>query len=279
MPMRVGFVQFRPIWGNKDRNLRAVDALLGEVSADLIVLPELFSTGYIFASRRELLALAESVPDGPTCRALADLARDHAVTLIGGVAERAGARCFNTAFLVTPTGQTARYRKVHLFDREKLLFTPGCGGFPVFLVAGVRIGLLVCFDWIFPEAMRTLALDGAQIVCHCANLVLPYCQEAMITRALENGLHVITANRVGTESRAGQRLVFTGASQVVDPRGRILVRAPRRQACAEAVTIDPALGLDKWVTPRNHLLRDRRPAQYGLGDRRQWKPSHRERQE
>lgn len=262
--MRIGFLQFRPQWGKKDRNLETVAALLADTQADLIVFPELFSTGYVFTSRPELERLAEEIPAGPTCVALKQVSRTKRVALAAGIAEREGSRIYNSAVLVSPDGRIGTYRKVHLFDREKLWFTPGNFGFPVFRLGKVKVGLLVCFDWIYPEAMRMLALQGAQVVCHSANLVLPYCQEAMVTRAIENRLYIVTANRIGTEARGDQTLTFTGASQVVDPRGNVLIRATRREAAIRIVDVDPTVAQDKWVTPRNNLLRDRRPERYSL---------------
>jgi len=123
---------------------------------------------------------------------------------------------------------------------------------------GAKVGLMICFDWIFPEACRSLALKGADIICHPSNLILPYCQTAMTTRAMENGLFTITANRIGSERRNGQELTFTGGSQIVDPRGRVLAQASRDQEEVVVVEIDPIQARDKNFTASNHLFRDRR---------------------
>src|SRR5262249_54262145 len=106
-------------------------------------------------------------------------------------------------------------------------------------------------------------LGGARIVLHPSNLVLPYCQNAMPTRCLENRVFAVTCNRVGTEKRAGASLRFTGASQVVDCRGRVLVRARATGEALAIVDIDPRDAADKHVTARNNLFSDRRPALYG----------------
>jgi predicted amidohydrolase len=154
------------------------------------------------------------------------------------------------------------YRKVHLFDREKDLFEPGDRGFTVVAVSGVRLGLMICFDWIFPETARALSLMGAQVICHPANLVLPHCPQAMITRCVENRVFAITANRVGIEARAGEELRFIGTSQVISPRGEVLVRAGGDEVI-QIIDIDPAAADDKMVTRVNHVLADRKPAFYG----------------
>jgi len=121
---------------------------------------------------------------------------------------------------------------------------------------------MICFDWMFPESMRSLALQGSQIICHSANLVMPYCQAAMVTRCLENGVFTITANRVGHDHRGGQSLHFTGQSQIIDPRGRVIARAGKLMEEVLVRDIDPGLADDKWLNPANHLLNDRRPALY-----------------
>ena len=141
---------------------------------------------------------------------------------------------------------------------------PGDLGFPVFRWRGMTLGLLICFDWIFPEAARALAVQGMELLLHPSNLVLPYCQDAMRTRALENGIFAVTANRVGVEERdpAAPRLAFTGMSQVTGPRGEILCRAGREEEL-RVVEIDIELARAKQLTPRNHLLDDRRPDCYG----------------
>jgi predicted amidohydrolase len=260
--MRVGYLQFGPVFGSKQANHKRVADFLGGVKADLIVLPELFSTGYLFESRAELCELAED-EGGEDHAFLRQMSKDTGATIVAGIAEKEADSCYNTCLLCSGGEVRARYRKVHLFDREKELFTPGNLPFPVYDLGGTRIGLMVCFDWIFPESARLLALKGAQIICHPSNLVLPYCPRAMITRCIENGVFAITTNRVGTEARAGLELTFIGLSQVVGPRGEILVRADEKEEDVRVIDINPSLADDKMVTPRNHVLEDRRPELYG----------------
>ena len=153
----------------------------------------------------------------------------------------------------------ATYRKLHLFDTEKLWFTQGEEVSPVLEVAGCRVGMAICFDWVFPEVWRVLALAGADLVCHPSNLVIPdNCQRAVPVHALVNRFFVATANRVGVEGD----LRFTGRSMLVDPRGRVLAEAPETGERVIAAELDPSLARDKMVTPRNDLLHDRRPDAY-----------------
>ena len=154
---------------------------------------------------------------------------------------------------------------VIVIDDQEFFFTPGDSGFRVWDLGQAKIGVMICFDWFFPEACRSLALAGARIILHPSNLVLPWCQRAMITRALENRVFAVTCNRVGVEARAGARLRFTGQSQIVDPSGSILARAGARGESLQVVDIDPSLAASKRVTARNDLFRDRRPDLYRLG--------------
>jgi predicted amidohydrolase len=260
--MRVGYIQFTPVFGLKEANIERVGDLLSGAKADLVVLPELFSTGYVFESRDELEALAED-ESGPTFSALKDLSTKAGMAIVAGIAEHSGRECYNSCFLFAGGEVRGRYRKAHLFDREKELFSPGDGPFVVYDLNGVGVGLMVCFDWIFPEVSRLLALRGAQIICHPSNLVLPYCPRAMITRCIENRVFAITANRTGVESRAGIELRFIGISQVIGPRGEVLVRAGSEEEGLRVIDIEPSLATDKMVTPRNHVLADRRAELYG----------------
>ncbi len=260
--MRVSFYQSSPAYGEVEHNVSATLGALDRVKADLFVLPELFSTGYLFGSRREVVRLAEPVPSGPTTRLLIRYCRTKGCAIVAGIAEAAGSRYYNSAVLVGPEGFVGLYRKTHLFDHEKKWFDPGNLGFRVWEYGSTGIGLMICFDWIFPEAARTLALQGADIICHPSNLVLPYCQAAMVTRSIENGVFIVTANRIGSDRRGGTKISFSGQSQITDPRGRVLARAARMSEKVLAVDIDPTSARNKKFTPGNHLFHDRRPAFY-----------------
>jgi predicted amidohydrolase len=259
--MKAGFAQFNPAFGQVAKNLKTIHRLVTSVKADLLVLPELCLSGYAFTSKDEARQLSET-SDGPSIKALKLLSRKTGTILVAGFAEKADNKIFNSAILIRPSGKADIYRKTHLFWNEKKWFAPGDTGFKVLLAGQVRIGMMICYDWFFPEAARTLALRGAQIICHPANLVLPYCPRSMPVRALENKVFTITANRTGREKRGRQDLSFIGQSIIAGPDQSILAAAPGRSESVMVVDIDPKKSDNKRVTPLNQLFRDRRPEYY-----------------
>ncbi|HUT86516.1 MAG TPA: nitrilase-related carbon-nitrogen hydrolase [Candidatus Heimdallarchaeota archaeon] len=261
--MWIGYVQTNPIFGEVRENLRRARELISRTDADLWVLPELFATGYQFVSQEEANTLAEPVPDGTTTRALIGFARERDCFIVAGLAESAEGNVYNSAVLVGPDGLVACYRKVHLFSKEKLWFTPGDTPFPVSDIGCAKIGVMICFDHLFPESARSLALNGAEIIAHPSNLIMPvYAQLTMRARALENGVFTVTANRVGVESRSDETLRFTGESQIVSPAGEILARSPAEEEDVRVIEIDPAQARDKSLSSMNDRLADRRPDLY-----------------
>jgi predicted amidohydrolase len=251
-------MQFSPLFGRKEENVERVINSLRGAKADLLVLPELFSTGYFFLNEEGLRRSAETISDGPTVSKFLELAKKENTNLVFGIAEKADDKLFNSSVLVTAKGECFVYRKLHLFDREKRLFSPGDKELEVFDIGEAKIGMMICFDWIFPEVARSLALKGADIICHPSNLILPHCQDAMVTRCLENRVFAITSNRTGTEKRRKEELTFTGRSQIVDPKGRVLAQASAEEEKLCIIEIDPLLAKDKKVTPNNHIFEDRR---------------------
>jgi predicted amidohydrolase len=169
---------------------------------------------------------------------------------------------FNSALLIGPQGVGHTYRKLHLFSTEKDCFDPGDVPLQVNEVRGFRIGMMICFDWIFPEVARTLTLQGADLLCHPANLVLTYCQQAMLVRCTENLVYAVTANRYGTERRPHGELAFTGQSQIVAPRGKLVHRGDPAREELYVAEVDLALARTKKIVARNDILADRRAEYY-----------------
>ena len=265
---KIGYFQFQPRFGQVRENIETVASALAGADADLIVLPELPFTGYCFRNRAELLSLAEDPAESPTVARLTALCQELDCHLVTGFAERCGERCFNSALLIGSEGVVNTYRKLHLFDAEKDLFDQGDRPPAVDAVSGMRIGMMICFDWIFPETARILAVMGADVIAHPANLVLGHCQQAMLVRCLENGVFAVTANRTGTESGPPGDLTFTGESQIAAPKGELVHRGSPEGEELFIAEIDVARARDKMVTARNDVINDRRPELYeGLSHR------------
>jgi N-carbamoylputrescine amidase len=225
--VKIASVQMEPVVGNKEDNVRRSLELIEKAAAQgarLIVLPELCNSGYVFDSREEAFALAEEVPQGPTCKAWMDVARRHGLHLVAGISERDGQALYNAAVLIGPSGYVGTFRKVHLWAAENLFFEPGNLGFPVFKTPLGRIGVFICYDGWFPESYRLCALQGADIVCIPTNWVPVPGQdekrEAManilcMAAAHANSMFVAAADRVGVER--GQP--FIGQSVIVSYTG------------------------------------------------------------
>jgi len=251
--MRVGFVQINSRLLEVEENIDRAMRLIGKKRADLMVLPELFNSGYNFRTRRELVDVAEHIPSGPTTQALRDFSKRDGATVVAGIAERRGLSYYNSAVVIRDGRYLGTYRKVHLFYNEKKFFKPG-NEFKVF----GKIGTMICFDWYFPESARTLMLKGAEIIAHPSNLVLPHCPDSMKTRALENRVFTVTADRVGVE----RGLRFIGQSQIINPKGQVLYRASEKGEECVVRTVSLEMARDKAVTPKNHVIKDRVPRIY-----------------
>jgi len=254
--IKIGFVQFNPIFGKVDENNKKIEDFVSKNQADLLVLPELCNTGYMFKDKNELRQLSEEIPQGKTTKEWIRIAKENKAFLVGGLAERDGSDFFDSSVLVGPNGFIGKYRKTHLFLNEKKIFTPGGLGFNVFDTDVGKIGLMICFDYMFPEAARTLALKGADIICNPVNLVSPppKVMTVMRARALENGIYAIAVNRVGEER--GHK--FQGGSEIIDPRMEILAFGSPDMEEVKVIEVDVEKARDKMYTKTNDLLKDRR---------------------
>ena len=216
--------------------------------ADLIIFPELFLTGYNIG--KTVRDLAEQA-DGPACLKVVQTAQEANIAILYGYPERFNNNVYNSALLINRSGNIgANYRKTHLYGGyEKGCFKPG-DSLIITELAGLKIGILICYDVEFPEAVRALANAGADLIavptalmedyCHVANHVVP-------TRGYENGLFVAYVNRCGIEGDT----VYCGSSSLVGPDGRDILRAGQseellvanvdKQAIAEAREANPFL--------------------------------------
>jgi predicted amidohydrolase len=271
----VAVVQMRPapddVAANRAYTVEAIRRAAAD-GADLVVLPELCTTGYAFPDAAALAAQAEAIPAGPTVQAWAAEAARLGVSVVGGLAERTRAGCYNAAVALSPSGLAAVYRKAHLFADEKALFLPGDTGPVLAELPCGRVGLVVCFDLRFLELPRALALAGADLLAvptTWTDLYKPnpydergWCMANVLAQvhAYANRVYVACADRVGGE--AGVR--YLGASVIFDPGGSPLA-GPASPADEEILLapFDPARARDKRLGDANDLFADRRPDLYG----------------
>ncbi len=255
--MKIGYVQNHPVFGEKEKNFKQVRELIKNKKADLIVLPELFATGYAFTSKEEVNNLAENKEEG-TADFLKEISNKTGAVIVGGFVEKEDGKNYIASMMVYKNKVIDTYRKIHLFNKEKLWFSPGNKKLKVYNANGMRIGMMICFDWIFPEVSRTLALKGAQVIAHPSNLVMPFCQKAMVTRCLENRVFAVTANRIGNEKRGKDDFTFTGESQITSFDGKVLSSAPKNKISMGIVEIDITKANNKMINNYNDVLKDRR---------------------
>jgi predicted amidohydrolase len=261
--MKIGYVQTSPIFGEITQNFEQVEGLVGNSKADLIVLPELFATGYTFTSKEEAELLSENT-EGKTTEFLMGIAKRTGAVVVGGFIEKDGNQIFNSSVIVSDCEVLGTYRKLHLYYKEKQWFSSGNKPLEIYKVKDAKVGIMICFDWFFPETIRSLTLLGAEIIGHPANLVLPYCQRAMITRCLVNRVFAVTSNRIGNETRGDDSFTFTGGSQITSFNGDILSSAPKDKPYIDFAEIDVSQARDKNLNKYNNVIKDRKTEFYSL---------------
>ncbi|GAA1148963.1 nitrilase-related carbon-nitrogen hydrolase [Nocardioides aquiterrae] len=250
---------------NRDRVAAAVEDAAGR-GAELVVLPELVSSGYAFEDRAEAWASAEDV-DGSTVQAWRRLAADRGVVLVGGLCERSGDSLFNSAVVVDPSGVRAVYRKAHLWDRERLIFDAGDQAPPVVETRVGRLSTMVCYDLEFPEWVRIPALAGAQILAAPVNWPAapapPGERPAEVVRAQAdaavNRLPIVAADRVGVE----RGVAWVGGTVVTDADGWVVAGGwSSEEEAVVLAELDPAQADDKRIGGLSDIHADRRADLY-----------------
>jgi len=270
---KVACVQFEPVIGNVAGNLASMERRIRAAHADgasVIVLPELADSGYVFNDLAEVGRLASPIPDGRSAERLTALARELGVHIVSGLAERDGETFYNSAIICGPEGYVGKFRKLHLWNREKLFFKPGDLGLPVFDTAVGKIGIAICYDGWFPEIFRQMTLKGAELVCIPTNWVpIPGQDRSMEpmanilhkAAAHSNAIYIACADRIGVER--GQP--FIGASLIIGPTGRTIA-GPAGYDTEEILSATVSLGdlkTSRTLTERNDVISDRRPDVYG----------------
>ncbi|MEX0704045.1 MAG: carbon-nitrogen hydrolase family protein [Planctomycetales bacterium] len=268
--MKIAGVQMDVSLARVEQNLAKMLAFLAETrraGAEFTIFPECALTGYCFENADEARPHAQPVP-GPAVERFASACRELGGFALFGLLEADGPRLFNAAALVGPAGTVAAYRKVHLpFLGADMFTADGDRPFAVQEVAGVRVGINICYDAAFPEASRVLALAGADLIALPTNWpagadCMP--EHAINTRAMENGVYYAAVDRVGTE----RGFQFIGKSRICGPRGETLAASDGAEETVLYAEIDPAKARDKRVERAPGLvsldrLADRRPEMYG----------------
>lgn len=265
---RISCRQLAPTLGDLDANIRlTLDAISAAVAdgAQLIVLPELVLSGYMFTSADEARPVAITA-EHPAFAQWADAVRDTNAIVAGGFAELGDdGNVYNSAAIVDGSGVLAVYRKIHLWDKEKLVFTPGSAVPPVVDTPLGRLGILICFDLEFPEMPRTLALGGAELVLVPTNWPLesvppgervPEVTVAMAA-AYSNRVAIAACDRIGLER--GQD--WNGASSIVNQQGWVVATVGADGAAS--ADLDLSLSRDKSLSDLVDMFGDRRPELYG----------------
>lgn len=226
--INIALAQLRCELRNKETNLLRILQSLKEASekgADYVLFPELYLTGYVMDKQLPLLAETEN---GPSVQRIRREAKRYRVGAIVGFPELEGDLLYNAALIIGKNGEIiGKYRKVHLYHREKEWFTPG-ELFPVFSLPEGKIGLMITYDMEFPEAARILSLKGAQLLLILAANMVPYqhFQDTFIkARALENHVYTALANMVGLDNEN----IFFGESQIVHPNGREIYKGKNNE--------------------------------------------------
>ncbi|QJI35374.1 carbon-nitrogen hydrolase family protein [Pseudomonas sp. ADAK13] len=259
--MRVALYQCPPLPLDVAGNLKRLHQLAQEATdADLLVLPEMFLTGYNIGLEA-VGALAEA-QDGPSAQSIAALAKNSGVAILYGYPERgADGQIYNAVQLIDANGQRlCNYRKTHLFgDLDHSMFSPGDDEFPLVELNGWKLGFLICYDLEFPENTRRLALAGAELILVPTANMVPFDFVADVTvraRAFENQCYVAYANYCGQEGE----IQYCGQSSIAAPDGQRIAQAGLDESLIVG-TLDRQLMIDSRAA--NRYLLDRRPELYG----------------
>ena len=226
--MKIGFFQYGVIWRDRDANLSYICSKIKDSVFDLLVLPELFTSGYAFNSKEELMPFAENMNNSYTVHYLTQLMKKCGAYITGTIPEIYENKLYNTSILVGAEGLVASYRKIHLPDYEKRAFTEGdktvsCN------CNNTKIGLTICFDSWFAPLSSKLRLQGAEIICHSACFGGEVTPTIIPVRALENQCFYISCNRIGIEMFDGEPESYCGKSQIVNPDGKVLIKADNEE--------------------------------------------------
>lgn len=222
--MRLGFFQYAVFYRDRAANLEYIANQVSAETFDLLVLPELFTSGYCSDDPDDMRTQAEALTESSTVKALREIAGCCGGTIVGTIPEIDNGTLFNTAVVVNGSGLSGVQRKVHLTDYEKRCFSPG-DAIQVIDVSGVGVGIMTCFDSWFPAFGAMLKQGGAEVFCVPSSFGGPVTPTILPIRARENQVFLINCNRIGEEVIGGVVEPFCGGSQIVSPDGEVLAEA------------------------------------------------------
>ncbi len=275
MKINVACVQMEPVLREPRKNIEKMCSFIKETmeknpGTNLIVFPELITSGY--ECGKDFQALAETVPDGESMKAVGALAEKYKVHIVYGFPERDAEKrdvLYNSSVLIDDGGSVKGvYRKVHLFAGEKEFFRAGCS-YPVFDTSIGRLGMMICWDTAFPEVARSLALKGAELLIVSTNWEKPYLTSIetrnqqdwdLVTRAraFDNCMYLVSANRIGFDETLG----FFGRSNIIGPTGEAIAELLEEKEGIIEAKLDLSLPMQlryEYYT----FFKDRRPDTFG----------------
>jgi 5-aminopentanamidase len=262
--MKISCVQISPVFGDKIKNSVLMMKYITSTESDIIIFPELCLTGYFFRNKEESIHYSEK-KESEKIQSFAEEAVKQNKIISFGFPENDNGLVYNSIAILFPERQFNRiYRKTHLFYKEKFCFEQGNTGFEVidYKPWDIKIGPMICYDWRFPEAARSLALQGADLIICPSNLVTKVWHKVMPARALENKVYLAVANRYGTEERGGEVLEFNGGSAIYSYNGDVAAIAGAETEEVITAEIFPEKTRDKSFNDFNDLFKDRKPEYY-----------------
>lgn len=268
--MKIAIVQSFPIYADSQHNVTTICKMIESIQADLIIFPELATCGYFFTDKNSLSPHALTWNESTELSTFQELSTKKDAVIIIGFPEKEGNVMYNAAGIFMPNKHDSKvYRKTHLFYKEHEVFEEGNSGF--FCVHDSKrdctIGIMICYDWRFPEAARTLALQGADLIVCPSNLVTTLSGKVFPARAIENKVYVAVANRIGEESLGDESLLFRGESAIYDYAGERLAQASFGNEEIIYAEIDPKSTRNKSFNSVNDIFKDRRSSFYRWNDK------------
>ncbi len=245
--MKIALVQMKPKFLDFEYNFEVVKDYYNQTNADVVLFPELCLSGYNFDTKSEVESCALD-GNSEIIDYFLEQTKKNGNAIVFGTVFRKNENLYNSQIFIG-NNNFVLYNKVNLFNRENLFFSPG-NEMKIVDYKGYRFGMAVCFDWFHPEFFRELAKKGSDIILHSANLVMPYCQRANVTRSIENRVYIATSNRIGEE----RDLKFTGMSQITDPFGNIILKLGENVEGVYEVELDLSISRNKKLNDFNSIF-------------------------